>query len=280
MYENNTNGYFMSEEYELYIEYKENDSTYNIFKNVASLMLAIDNFNNAIATSFGNDIETQVSIVEISSGSIRMKLIDTISKIPDEKIKSYINNPKEILVDILIISKKKMLDALDKGNITIEKELPKEIEKTIISSGLSDYGYSINKTRILESVGELSQSAEKLKATVKIDNEDYTINSSYKFDPENIEDIQKRTSTTRQKFIIKKPDLVGDSKWTVIFDKNIDVKILDDDWMKKLKNRDFSISYGDMIDAELKIDTFIDENLHVIETKYYINKIYGIVNPS
>ena len=102
----------------------------------------------------------------------------------------------------------------------------------------------------------------------------------YTFKPEEIEGIQKKVHTIRDKFIIKKPDLVGYSKWTIIFDKNLDVKIADEEFIKQIRNREIHIAFGDMLDADLKIETYIDpDDMSVVETHYTITKVYGIVPP-
>jgi len=278
--ENNTEGYFVSREYEILIKYDESKATYETFKQMASLMLAIDDLNNAIASSFGNDIDTQAFITDISYGSFRMSLIDIVNKIPDEKIKAYVSNPKEAISDIIIGAKKGLLGVLEEKDAhEVEKLAPEIIKKEIERTRLKEFGYSIDKTRVLEAMSELSQSSKNIDVSISIDEKSFIVRPTYKFDVTKTHDIIKQVSTTRQKFIIKKPDLVGDSKWTIIFDKSIDVKILDTEWIERLKKREFSISYGDRIDAELKIETYIDDRMQVVETRYYITKVYGIVEP-
>lgn len=267
--------------YQVFIEYDNDASSYETFKDIASLMLSIDNLNNAIAQSFGNDIETQVVIKDIQKGSIKIWLSDKLKSIPDNKIKAYVNNPREAISDLLIHSKHVLLQKLDTSPQTLNEEAPLLLDDIIKNSPFRDYGYKIHKTRLLEAISDLSQSAKRLpyKPKIFIEGNNMMINSGYKFNIEDMEDVSKQTHKTRQNFTIKKPDLVSDSKWTIIFDRNIEVKILDTEWLKKLKNREVSISCGDMLDALLRIETYLDEDMNIVETKYFIDEVYDVVPP-
>jgi len=268
--------------YMIYIQYDEYSSSYEVFQDVASLMLSIDELNNSIATSFGNDIETEAVISEISGGSIKIWLSDNLKKIPDNKIKAYVNNPKEAISDLLIKTKSKMIELLTEDTTSINMKASKILEEQIIDSGLSSYGYTLHKSKLLSALGSISKSANlfSTKPKIYIEGKDMTIQSNYKFDVEQIENITRQTHKTRQKFTIKKPDILGDSKWTIIFDKAIDVKILDMEFRQNIKERNISISHKDMLDADLTIETFIDEDMDIIETRYSIDKIYDVVPPS
>ncbi len=273
----------LKKNYSLTIEYNQEASSHQTFKNIASLMLAIDELNNAIAKSFSEEIETEAVIEEITSGSIKIWLRDKLKYIPDDKIKAYTNNPKEAIADLLIKIKHKIIKMLEEEPSQINQKTPKILSEEIEKSELKHIGYTIHKTKLLEAIGDLSHSAKSFekKPIIEIEGEKMLIIDNYTFNPEEIEGIQKRTHTVRDKFIIKKPDIIGSSKWTIIFDKNIDVKIADENFIKQIRQRKISIAFGDMLDAELKIETYIDpDDMSIVETHYTITKVYGIVAPS
>ena len=90
---------------------------------------------------------------------------------------------------------------------------------------------------------------------------------------------QKPTSVD---LLVKKPDLLGDSKWQFIYNKNIEAKIEDELFLEKVKNRQIVILAGDKINCELEIEYDLTERLEIIpkSEKYNIKKINGeIIKP-
>ncbi|MDM5264767.1 hypothetical protein PF327_11230 [Sulfurovum sp. XTW-4] len=274
----------MEGSYSVYFTYGSETNSKDFFNGVASFIVALDNLNNAIAKSFGGDVETEIYVTHIEGGSVRAYLRDVLKKLPDDKIHSIVTNPKDEFAKFLIDTKYKIIDYTNKTPNSFNKQVVKIIEDEIDKTPLREYGYSVdkNKVNILKSVGELSSSIKKLPATplLELGNESAPMKGSYEFKIEEVEDVTKHIHQIRQQFIIKKPDIFGDSKWTIIFDKNIDVSILDDDFKQKIRNRELSISYGDMLDADLLIETYLDQNIGIVDVKYSITKVYGIIEPT
>jgi hypothetical protein len=82
--------------------------------------------------------------------------------------------------------------------------------------------------------------------------------------------------------LVKKPDLLGDSKWQFIYIKNIEAKIEDELFLEKVRNRQIVILAGDKINCELEIEYDLTERLEIIpkSEKYNIKKINGeIIKP-
>lgn len=78
--------------------------------------------------------------------------------------------------------------------------------------------------------------------------------------------------------IIKKPDLIGGSKWEMIFDRKIEVKIDDEEFIKQIRGGVIKISGGYRLVCDLKIITEIDEEYNGISVEYIVVKVYGIKN--
>lgn len=90
---------------------------------------------------------------------------------------------------------------------------------------------------------------------------------------------QKPTSVD---LLVKKPDLLGDSKWQFIFNKNIEAKIEDELFLEKVRNGQIVILAGDKINCELEIEYDLTERLEIIpkSEKYNIKKVNGeIIKP-
>lgn len=92
--------------------------------------------------------------------------------------------------------------------------------------------------------------------------------------------VKEQISKMQGAFIIKKPDLTGESKWEIINDKVIKVKINDENFKNKLKDRSIKLSYGDKIKGVLISKTYISKDLEVLENEYFLEDIKGIIEPS
>ena len=73
--------------------------------------------------------------------------------------------------------------------------------------------------------------------------------------------------------------MAGASKWTIINGAAIDVKIIDEAWLKKLKRHEIALRYGDKIAGTLISKSVIDADLNVVNTDYYLDDILGIEAP-
>ncbi|MGE9896744.1 hypothetical protein ACQQ97_07655 [Anaerovoracaceae bacterium SGI.195] len=76
--------------------------------------------------------------------------------------------------------------------------------------------------------------------------------------------------------IIRKPDLVGRSKWGFIFDKNIEATIEDKEWLTKIHNEKTKFGMGMKLPVKLKIIVPLDNNSCPIgEPTYVVVKVTG-----
>ena len=78
---------------------------------------------------------------------------------------------------------------------------------------------------------------------------------------------------------VKKPDYLGDSMWEFRFgDKNIDVKLLDKEWLIKFQSREVAINPGDSVKAMITITHTYDSENNLVDTTYEINKILEVIS--
>lgn len=76
--------------------------------------------------------------------------------------------------------------------------------------------------------------------------------------------------------IIRKPDLVGKSKWGFIFDKNIEASIEDEEWLEKIHEEKIKFGMGMKLPVLLRIETILDDRQNIIgEPIYTVIKITG-----
>lgn len=93
--------------------------------------------------------------------------------------------------------------------------------------------------------------------------------------------VQTMSNTIEVDLLLKKPDLLGKSKWGFILDKNIEVTIEDEEWIKKIHSGDISLCAGVKIPVRLFIETDLDKDNRPIATRYTILKVTGdVIEPN
>lgn len=271
----------MGDKYEIHFDFNKHDNIVEFFQKTTHFLQSLDELNEAIVAPLGYSIETNIGIEELQSGSLKAIIADKLKQIDDNKMKQWVKDPKTVVSDFLIFSKHKLLKLLEKDS-DVATEAPLLLEEAIKEKGLSACGYSINKPKLLASLSNVSKKSKEFSMvpTISIENERIALREEYVFRPEELEGVTKQTNRIKGSFIIKKPDLVGTSKWTIIFDRAIEVKIQDEDWLKKIENHEVLFGSGDKIKGTLITESFIDERYSVIETKYYLDNISGIETPN
>jgi hypothetical protein len=114
---------------------------------------------------------------------------------------------------------------------------------------------------------------------VKITNEEYDAMIQNVVDPD--EPLLPESKTTVQLWenadlIVKKPDLIGDSKWELILNKHIEAKISDLEFKKKVKDGTIKLFGGCKLTCSLEVSTKVDENYEIISVDYHILKVHAI----
>jgi len=80
---------------------------------------------------------------------------------------------------------------------------------------------------------------------------------------------------------VKKPDYFGYSMWSFKYqNKSIDVKILDDEWLRAFQSKDVTVLPGDSIRALVKEEVSYGHNNEVIHTHYEILQVIEILPAS
>lgn len=101
------------------------------------------------------------------------------------------------------------------------------------------------------------------------------------YDPD-IPDVAKRIkiSTARAKVKVKKPDLIGDSMWSVIHDKTIDVKMEDQPWLDRFHAAEVLVPAGSHLDVDLRTEVRLDTNEDPVgDPRYYISRVHTVIPP-
>ncbi|MEQ8735026.1 MAG: hypothetical protein RIC29_08885 [Rhodospirillaceae bacterium] len=98
-----------------------------------------------------------------------------------------------------------------------------------------------------------------------------------------LQEPQERVNKTTfpAKVKVKKPDLIGDSKWSVIFDKTIDVKVEDAEWLDRFHANEVQVPAGSYLSVDLRIEIRLDDkNDPVGDPSYFVSTVHDVIPPA
>lgn len=270
----------MDASYDLHFDF-DADGGADFFKNVSAFIASLDELNIAICSYVDSEITTRVILEGVENGSLKAKVKDVLKNINSDKIRSYVKDPRDAIADFLIKVKDKLIELLEDDPKRLPHKADEIVCEIIEDSELKNYGYKHNKTPLLQAMSGLSQSAKgfKMPPRINLKGKEREVKGGYEFSADDLDGAIEQKSEFRGAFIIKKPDLAGASKWTIINGATIDVKIIDEAWLKKLKSHEIALSYGDKIVGTLISKSVIDADLNVVSTDYYLDDILGIEAP-
>lgn len=135
---------------------------------------------------------------------------------------------------------------------------------------------------VIQIFGPLS--GDPNRSAFKLIGADGTLNidkASFKDMASKVVDETTQISKTTHKQIIKadlfvkKPDLIGNSKWGFVLDHNIEAEILDKSFLKKVRDNEFQFGAGSMLPCKMLIEVGLDEKNEPLPAKYSIIEVTG-----
>lgn len=251
--------------FELNLNFQEHKNPSDAFKQFGSMfdkLIEIDKFvlYNILPTA-----KIEYELVNIEYGSVKTKVAQVLRSIPDEVLKE-IANPKKLIGLLLVYIKYRILKAIENNEVESRKSLEKvtndinaKITNLVLPNTLI---LNVNNYFVLNSINDISLETKKLKKQESFEyigkyGKSVLRNSPlpnmakilYELGDQKI--VQKRVETLKVKSI----DLLSDSaKWKLIrMGKQIEVSILDKEWLAQYHNRQILIQPNDYMKIELRI---------------------------
>lgn len=276
--------------YELKLDFDKDSNAINVFTTLLDLQNGIEEYNKALIGCISSDIKVSSVLLDIDKGSIKTFFQDNVKKLPDnESIERFIDKPKDVVKDqiknLLKNGRKKLIEIAYIDELTqLEKEdlLCEETKELIENSELSAYGSKISKEKILTAAEQVYKPIRESKNDIYfVDNNiPKKLNKDFEVNLKNTFKETTETNTFTAMLIIKKPDIVGSSKWEMVYNKSIDVEIKDRKFIEKIKNREIPILSGDRLECKFKSVITYNDDYEVIESKYYILEVYNVKAPN
>lgn len=188
------------------------------------------------------------------------------------EIKKHLNGQKPKKIDP---SSDKIIVENSKGDVMIVSNEGARyfenanIQNSIIhfSSGLAQYGRS-----------GFCMSGKDGEPFFNIEKDEYE-NLSEEIDLENPEN--KYIQHIETNLLVNKIALVGSSKWEFYFNKAIQAKIEDEEWLENFKKHRFAVTADIQLKVSMRSECSRDKSGNPVEntTKYYIEKVHKIIYP-
>lgn len=144
----------------------------------------------------------------------------------------------------------------------------------LIDKGLTDLFSSLRDSKSRKAISIKSYDERVIIAEKEYENMSVNL-------VENSVDIESRhiKNQVRTNLLLKKPDLLGESKWQFQYEgKTISAAIEDKLFLKKVKSGEIKALYAHVrIPVEMMIEVFMNEKLEIVNKKHTILKVVGDV---
>lgn len=279
-------------DFELDLEFEGNKSPSEAFNQLAKFYEKLIILDKHIAYNILVDTKVEYDLVDIEFGSIKTKIRQVFTDIPDDVLKDILN-PTAWFGHILVYVKHRLLKSIENNELTTKKDLDKITNDININiKKLAPKNLMIlevNNFYILNTINEITLQTKKLKkeesfffkskkGKAKINNKCFIDMPKILKEMGNETIQQERIETLK----IKTMDLLSDNTyWKLKREgKTIDVKILDSEWLLKYHNRQFVIQPNDYLKLQLKIIYTTSQNFDKPKVTYEAIKVYEIIPPN
>ena len=276
--------------FELVVEFKrDSGDPSRVFKTMTGLIESVQSLDQHLSYSVGPSVKTTLVLQDIQASSLKAKLKNIIEEIPDEALKQ--TEIKPILGHFLVKAKHRVIDwcsdrkqVADKDEI---KQLQSEIKQLAQETDVKQLpAYTEPDTEsLLIDINSIRNALQNLEADdyARYESEEGVskFNKQMEISAEIIRDVmtrEKLISESEKILKVKKPDYLGFSMWLFKYQgRSIDVKILDDEWLKAFHLKKVSVLPGDSIRALVKEEVLYGYNNEVIHTNYEALKVVDIL---
>lgn len=265
-----------------------------VFDAASELIDGFERLDEAIAGSIDAKLQPLMVLEDIKAGSIRIFLSNLLKKIDDDGLRQ--GEIKKAIGPALVEAKYAAIGYLDKdqsaaANGAIElRETLRELAATSDLRRLGDYA-PIHEAKLLAALRSMQDAKRLLGPKDKLLLEapgrlPYKVDLTKTWDPSEVISIDKKTT---EKFsegeiilTIRKPDMVGQSKWQFTRGKfPVFAKIADEEWLSRFHSRKvIGLHSGDAMRCKVKFIYIFDDKGTMIEEQIEITAVLEIIEGS
>jgi hypothetical protein len=270
------------------IDYQKDSNPSVIFQTLSELIAAFQDFDSEVARTISAKIESSVVLEEVGTGSIRAWFAAKLKDTDDEAIKKC--DYKAIIGKLLVNVKYWLLnlledkETLDQGKIeAVQNKINELIEETQIKHlaayrKVSQQAIVQTYVRTASSISCLTQNDKVVFSSIY---GEVRLERQTHISEEIIENLIVAKSDTSESDVflkVKKPDYLGESRWSFYLDSHpIEAKIEDEGWLNDFRNRKVLLRPGDSLYTRLKVEMRYDAEGVSLPVRYTIVKVHKII---
>jgi hypothetical protein len=265
-----------------------------IFDAASELIDGFEQLDEAIAGSVDAKLQPLMVLEDIKAGSIRVLLSSLLKNIDDEGLRQ--GEIKKAIGPALVKAKYAAIGYLDKdkeiatsGAIELRETL-RNLAATSDLRRLGDYA-PIHEAKLVAALDSLQDGKRLLGPKDKLmleapGHKTYSVDLTKTWDPSEVISLDK---TTTEKYsegeiilTIRKPDMVGNSKW--LFSRGkfpVFAKITDEEWLARFHDRKVKgLHSGDAMRCKVRFTYIFDDKGNLIDEQLEITKVLEIIETS
>lgn len=277
-------------DFSIHLDFSKNSKRpERVYQSMTNLTLAMKRLDSLLADSVSKQIKTHIVLNEIQGGSVVSSFKAIIKNIDDEDLRNM--DAKRIFGKFLVIGKHKLLNQTNEiGKLRSIKDVTKIIQlieelKNELNIFNSLNSRPISHQQVLSILQDISNAISilELEDTVEITGEGRTTPFNRKFilTDEDVESILTEKSETKRTTLplkIKKPDYLGKSKWVFKSQHGqMEVKILDMDWLESFQKAKEVLLPGDSIKATIETVIAYDHQGAELSVNHSLIEVLDII---
>lgn len=263
-----------------------------VFRAMSGLIESMKSFDAHMAEAFDSSLHASLVLEEVDAGSIRAKLRNVITGVPDEALRD--GDWKKLLGHFLLRGKYILLKWLDEKPMLAHRDDIRVLEGELLRAAEETNlkllpAYSPPRAEVLlADIHSIQESMSLLEvqdvASYSYDGKTVEFNRDLAISGEIVREVLTREvvkqSGTRV-VKVKKPDYLGQSMWGLQYDgRAIDAKIYDTDWLGRFQSRHIDVRPGDSLKVSLYEEISYGYDGEVVHRHYEIEKVHETIRPS
>lgn len=278
-------------DFELDLMFSGQKNPVEAFEQIAKMYEKLLSIDQQILYNILPNAKLEYELIDLEYSSIKSKVNQILKSIPDDVLKDILN-PGKLIGHLLVYIKKRLIKATENNEVQsieslqkVTNDINKEIKKlpstTIIILEINNY-FVLNAINELGFEGRKLKKEEYFEYKSKAGNARIGNNSSvnmakllFELGGQTIE--QQRIESLK----VKTQDLLSDkASWKLIRQgKQIEVKILHQEWLDDYHNRKIIILPNDYLKVDLKITYTTNTNTKKPIITYEAIKVLEVIPP-
>lgn len=260
-----------------------------VFAATHDFIKACEALDAELVQSIDSSIETVLVLEDIQEGSIKTWLRSLLIATDDDALKTLDWRPQ--VGKYLVKAKYAILRFTDLEGPRILPNLREEIRQIAADTDvrhLPDYSPPSPRA-LIDAVRDFQQVKDRLVEGDRArfisdtaDVPDWEFDLSIRIPVESIEDlaVARTMEVPAAEMIlpVKKPDYLGDSKWSLRHGKrNIDAKIEDETWLRRFQNRLEDVRPGDALRCLVKLEYLYGHDNELLTERYTVLQVLEVL---